>query len=1340
IDDKKPPKMVCSELIYTCATSNYAPEYMFNELGIQEAYPTVSDNCQSYTLTYVDQFFNLPCALPLNALAVSSAWVRRDWRAVDAAGNVATCGQAIYFVRRHLSDLTFPADTVLDCSQTNTTPTATGAPYLTEYGVNFSIYPNEGYCEFSTVFTDELVESCDGSKKILREWTVFEDCPLTGEPEYLSRTQLIKILDTKGPQFICPPADTVSIDPQTCCAKVDLPDVYVSDNCSRINRFEAIIQTFDVWTQDSTGTFGQYAALSTFPNNNLWHPDTLAVFGLTECLPPGTHHVTYKALDDCGNERKCSFELVVNDQVPPIIACDTYTKVALTDQGLAEVFASTFDNGSYDYCCPIQLVAARMDGDCDGFDDEFDPSVWFCCSDIGDTIRVVMRAYDCGDQYDECMVQVIVEDKIRPVCLVEPKIDVECAFFDPTLETYGYAESEDNCCTDEITVNVNYNQFDSICNRGTIVRTFRAFDCAGNSSQCTQRIITHYKQYFYLKMPDDKIVNSCDGTGSYGEPLIHFEDCELIGLSYEDEVFTVVPEGCYRIDRHWKIINWCTYNPNGGCIKIPNPDISQQRPFILPGPIISPIGTTGPWAPTITLVNPGDPAVTNYGIFWDQNANCYEYKQMILIFDIKDPVLEGCSPALKQVCDFTDNHGALWNESYWWDPITLSHNLCEGPVDCSLTASDACTMADVRFKFLLFLDLDRNGVMETVVNSSDPPPPGKVYFGNALNPGFSGGELRTFDQRAVPDNQKYNFALTESINGNKKTASIRWKTAAELNTPGSAGVLPELPYGRHRVKWVVEDGCTNESLCEHNFEVNDCKNPTVVCRNGLSTSIMPMGMITLWASDFLQYTNDNCSPTDQIRLGIRRSGTGTGFPMDFESNPINNITFDCSEIGSQPVELWAMDLAGNADYCETVIVVQDNQGVCSNVAQVSGTIKTEDAITVPGAEVELVGSAPFVASFSFSSQTTSDGVFQFVSVPVAANYTLTPVKDDNPTNGVTTFDLVEISKHILGVKPLGSPYKMIAADANRSNSITSFDIIELRKLVLGVYQELPHNSSWRFIDRDFAFPNPANPFQSPFPENISVNNFQTARNEEDFVGVKIGDVNGTVAPGASPEQHSSRSRPVLDFQVDCNRAGLIHEGDLFELTIRSAESASGYQFTLHTEGLVVEDMIPVSNFQVEQSAWFPARHILTVAVESGGFSAFRLKCKALKTGFLQDMLRLGSDVTVAEAYIVSAETNTVTLATPVLKFPEPQGFEVYAPQPNPFKDQTAVGFFLPEAGNVTLTLNDETGRIVWSGETTFQRGFNLFQLDLQQTKTNGWLFYQVESSHGAAAGKLIRAD
>ncbi|MFQ5445455.1 MAG: hypothetical protein ACE5FF_00840 [Saprospiraceae bacterium] len=42
-----------------------------------------------------------------------------------------------------------------------------------------------------------------------------------------------------------------------------------------------------------------------------------------------------------------------------------------------------------------------------------------------------------------------------------------------------------------------------------------------------------------------------------------------------------------------------------------------------------------------------------------------------------------------------------------------------------------------------------------------------------------------------------------------------------------------------------------------------------------------------------------------------------------------------------------------------------------------------------------------------------------------------PVKEGDDRCGVTTYDLVLITKHILGVQPLGSPYKIIAADANK---------------------------------------------------------------------------------------------------------------------------------------------------------------------------------------------------------------------------------------------------------------------------------------------------------------------
>jgi hypothetical protein len=62
------------------------------------------------------------------------------------------------------------------------------------------------------------------------------------------------------------------------------------------------------------------------------------------------------------------------------------------------------------------------------------------------------------------------------------------------------------------------------------------------------------------------------------------------------------------------------------------------------------------------------------------------------------------------------------------------------------------------------------------------------------------------------------------------------------------------------------------------------------------------------------------------------------------------------------------------------------------------------------------------------------------------------------TGGVSTLDLVDMQKHLL-IKPLSSPYKMIAADANNSKSITAIDLIEMRKLILGIYAELPYNTS-----------------------------------------------------------------------------------------------------------------------------------------------------------------------------------------------------------------------------------------------------------------------------------------
>ncbi len=1339
IEDKHAPTLVCKDIFYSCAIANYSPQYLLNELDIAEGFPQVGDNCGNFSLTYVDQFNNLPCALPLNGIAISSAWVRREWFATDGSGNKANCAQIIYFVRKHLSDVHWPADTTISCEKPSADPAFTGAPFITEYGHNFSLYPNNAYCEMNAGYIDDIIDVCDGTRKILRSWTVAEDCPENGQPSFLIHQQIIKIVDIKGPVFSCPATLTVSIDPFTCCSLVDLPDVLIKDTCSRINRIDGIIQTFDVWTNDSSATYPISGTPSTFPNNNLWDSDTLGVYGYSPCLPQGTHTVTYRAIDDCGNSSTCSFSLVVEDKIPPVAACDSYTKVALNIHGLAEVFAETFNDGSYDQCCQTTFYARRMYESCFGSND-FEPSVWFCCSDIGDTILVVFRAYDCAGNYNDCMVQVLVEDKIKPICSPPANLTVDCAFFDPTLASFGFATATDNCCLDTIITWANYNQFDTICNKGTIFRTFKAIDCAGNMSQCNQKIVLDYNQYYFLKMPDDKIVNTCNGTGNYGEPVIHYEDCELIGISYEDDVFTVVPEGCYRIDRNWKIINWCTYNPNGVCIEIPNPDISQVRPFVLPGPVISPFGTPPPWSPTNTFINPTDSAATNYSIFWDQNANCYTYKQMILVFDTKDPIIENCPHGPVKICDLTTNNAALWNEPAWWDAATAKHDLCEGPTDLSITAYDACTGSNVRFRYQLFLDMDNNGSMETVISSNNPPPAGMVYYNNAFNPNFSGGTLRVFDSRAVPGNQKYNFSMQETVVGNKRTAAVQWKTAAQLPNPGNLsgqpGILPELPYGRHKIKWLVEDGCTNESFCEYNINVQDCKAPTVVCINGLSSNITAAGMLQLWASDFLQYTDDNCTPTPLLKVGIRKSGTGAGFPLDSAGNPITSISFDCSEIGSQPVELWSIDLAGNADYCETIIVVQDKMGVCGASVQVSGNLKTETYEGVEAAIVEIAGSSPFAPAFSFLNQSDTSGYYLFPAIPMAQNITITPTKDDNPLNGVTTFDLVEITKHILGIKPLGSPYKMIAADANHSNSITTFDIIELRKLILGIYNNLPTNTSWRFVDKNFAFPNPANPFQTSFPENKTIANLQASLEDLDFIAVKIGDVNNTVVSNAKAEvlDRVSEQAPAF-FMVDASRQEYLQEGELVTLKVQSMESLLGFQFTLLLHGLELLEIQPAENMRREFFAHFPEQDALTVACDVNNAAAFSLQCKVTKTGYLHQMLSINSSITKAEAYSIE---NIGQIRSVLLKFPVPDQFQVYPPQPNPFFDKTNLGFYLPYPTEACIKLLDSNGQLLFEQKKTFPKGFNTFDVDFQGSTISGLIFYKIESAAGNGAGKLIR--
>jgi hypothetical protein len=1405
IEDNLEPEITCTNITLFCPITNYEPNYLKNTLGITTAFPTVTD-CSNYTLTYIDTYKDLACGQGFNGVYDLSAYVIRKWTAKDAWGNESICTQFIYFKRLHVQDVLFPADFTVSCNtnSVNTDPSVTGVPYVKAFGINWGLFPDPGFCEMQCAYADQILPVCDGTYKILRTWTVVDWClpttpfPPSQNPQYY--IQLIKVVDDKGPNLVCPANLTVSTDPYTCCGTIDLPDVVLTDNCSRINAIEAMVTTFDPFTNQQTGMYTVGGSLTSFPGNDLKYPDTLGNWGVTPCLPLGTHTVLYTASDDCGNTKTCTFKMKIEDLVPPVPVCQQSTKVAVGSDGNAVVLASTFDDGSYDNCGTVYIKVRRMSGG------NFDDDVTFSCSDIGSTITVVLRAYDVSvgsgsvssstqeNHANDCMVQVKVEDKIKPVCTAPANVTVSCEQFDPTLVLYGNAKPTDNCCLDNsksflgvkgLSNTVNYTLFDTVCNKGTIARNFQAYDCHGLSSSCTQRIVVTYEQDYFVKFPNDVIVSVCDGTGNYGAPSFFGEDCELLGVSFEDEIFTVVPDACFKIERTWSIINWCTYNPNLPCINVPNPNPNAitNAPANLPGVTVSPLGTATPWNPTVVKINPTDAQATNYSIFYDANANCYRYKQIIKVIDTQDPTVTAPTSPV-EYCDLTPNDPQLWNNSYWWDNTISSHDLCEGDADLSITGTDACSGSNISFRYLLFLDLDGDNVMETVVSSTNLPGVNNVQFGNAANPNYTGGQPRAFDGRPVPFNQQYRFGLDWTTSGTSATAKVRFDNLqSPIALPGTGnnvmqGVVSQLPYGTHKIKWFVEDGCGNETISEYTFVVKDCKKPTVVCLNGLSVNIMPTQMIQLWASDFLQYTQDNCTPADQLKIAIRKSGDPTpGFPVDAQGNPITNVTFTCGELGTQLVKLWSIDKAGNADYCETYVIVQDNNANCppsSGAAKVAGALATEAVNGVQDGNVEIAGSGNGIPSFTFTTMSNASGVYNFNAIPLATNSTVTPAKDDNPLNGVSTYDLVLISKHILGIESLNSPYKMIAADANKSGSITTFDIVELRKLILGIYSDLPNNTSWRFVDKSYVFPNVNNPFQATFAENKSILNLSTNMLDEDFVSVKVGDVNGNAIANAAMASDDRSSGTLLFDIMD----RVVTAGETFTVSLTAAEAVAGYQFTMNFKGLEVVDITPGANMTMGNFGVFG--DAITTSYDGPNQGAFSVTFRALQGGKLSELLSVSSRITKAEAYSTyvndtagpaSAKATSGEKMNVAFRFNNGNtstvsgvGFELYQNQPNPFVNKTMIGFHLPaeasaqagtanasaqagtanasaQAGDlipVTLSIFDETGRLVYTQKGSFAKGYNSFAIDCALLNTVSVLYYKVETATDSATKKMIQ--
>lgn len=1336
IKDTVPPTITCQDVTVPCVVLNLAPDYLNDSLSISASQPSYTDNCGTdLALSYTDVIANLPC----DTVSAVTSTITRIWTARDASNNQRTCVQKINRTRS-LGDVHFPASATLGCMAPNLAPLQNGVPYIAVAGVRFPLFPNAA-CGNEVLYFDTLVPQCGGTRLMKRTWKVRDICRPLSATNPLRGVQNLQIRDIGAPTIACPPTTKLRVSQLGCQGQVKLPNAVITDGCSSIATFTA------EWPATEGGQV--IGKLSNWPGNDPTLRDTLGGLDSLD-FPTGTTVIQYAATDLCGNSTTCSFTVIVADTIPPTAFCRPLVTVQLSTAGHFELAADSLDDGSNDECNPVYFKVRRQLPNVCQPNNKFYDAASLCCADLGDTVTLRLRVYDVpppagvvslgfdSAYVGECVVRVRVTDPHPPLCTAPPDVVVQCDTFDATLNSYGQLLTR-SCAADSLHVLVNYAQFDTSCRRGQIVRTFRVTSVDGNTSECTQRITVNTRQHYFVRFPNDTLVTACTIASSFGKPQLFGLACERMQMTFTDQVINSIPGACFKIERTWTIVNRCQYDSLQPLTVVPNPEptTSADSSANLRGPTVSANGTTGAWAPTLTKISPTSTTATNFRSFWSANSNGYLYKQIIRFVDYQDPVFSHCPATALTFSDSTINSNELWNEDEWLDPTTARHDLSDIPVQLTTTAFDACRGENISLNYLLFLDLDGNGEQETVIKSTQPPAFGKVNYGNAFNTNYVGGVPLPFDERTVPNNQKYGFALETTITNHQKTAWVRWNTSQTPTQYSNA----QLPRGHHKIIWTAEDGCGNTATCQYDFTIRDGLPPALACIG--APLLRKIGSDHTRQVELLEISHeatDNYSPSNRLEYSLRRSGTGTGFPVDSSGQPNRSITFDCDDLGLQGLQLWVRDQDKNASSCQVIVTLQDPDGICTEaLPTVGGTITT--ALTAGVADVQVGISATHAGMPPYSAIVHSDsmGHYAFANgFPAGTAYTLTPTKDGNALNGVTTYDLVLISRHVLGVEPIASPYKLIAADANKSNSITALDVLELRKLILGIYETgLPNVKSWRFVSKSFVFPTPTNPFQTVFPETRSVASLASNQLPNDFMAIKVGDVDCSAMPRFSGLAED-RAADTLWFEV---AERTVQSGETVEVVFRAMEAVEGYQFTLDYPGLEVLGIQPGAAMQADNFAIFASRNALTTSFDAPKTATpaeFTVRFRVRQTGSLSQMLHLSSRITPAEAY--TTETGVWSSGVGLYFAPITDSVHAFGSltcTPNPFLDQTTIKFRLPAATMATLRVFDAAGRAVYNRTADYATGFHTLVIHQSDLGGSGVFFCQLQTSGGSLVRKMV---
>lgn len=537
--------------------------------------------------------------------------------------------------------------------------------------------------------------------------------------------------------------------------------------------------------------------------------------------------------------------------------------------------------------------------------------------------------------------------------------------------------------------------------------------------------------------------------------------------------------------------------------------------------------------------------------------------------------------------------------------------------------------------------------------------------------------------------------------------------------PGSS-FSATLPQGVYQLTWILDDRCGNKTTCTNTMTLLEGKPPTPFLMTGLVSNINKACDVLFVASQFNMGSKDNCTPSSLLKYS---------FSKNVEDD---SIYFNCSKLGETTVQIWVTDEKGNQAFANTKITMQDLNNFCvgNRVLTIGGNVKTDEDITLNDVTIVLDG-----AEQQRLMKVDEEGKYSMSNLEMQSNYEIRGRKSDDFLNGVDIVDLLQMQKHILGIKPINNAYKLIAADIDNSKSINIKDLVELKKIILGSITKNDADA-WKLFNAKASIDN-RNPWNAQ--EYYYFKNVDGDLADVNFKAVKIGDIDGTVNSKLATRSIKNKVLSIGNTKLEKDKTYTVDFTLSEDIDLVAVQTTLGYDAEalqiLEVRGdrikMQKEDfnkdklgLISIASMNIEYNRLYQGDVLIQVTF------------KALKNDVLANVLNLKVDG--AKSILVSKTSEIYDLNLQWRNSSE-KVLSVQQNAPNPFADKTSLAFSLTEDMPVEVTVYDQAGAKVHTSYSNYKRGPHTLVFGPEQLENRiGIFFVHIESAEISEIRKMIR--